>query len=299
MKLGAHCSAAGGAARALARAKACGCEVLQLFTKNSNQWRAKPLSKQEVSAFRAEAKRTAVQPVMAHASYLINLCSEGENRKKSLAAMVEEVERCEALGVTCLVVHPGARLSLSPSAAYRNAARLLRQVLKATPGYRTRILLENTAGQGSSVGSTLEDLEGILALVADDADRLGVCLDTCHTFAAGYPIHTEHGYEAFLDDFARRIGFSLLQGLHLNDSKRAFHCRVDRHAPIGKGYIGQWLFWRLLHDERLKKIPAVLETPPEDGLELHESFARQLSRLRRLAKQARPPKPPAKATLFG
>lgn len=293
MRLGAHVSAAGGVSRAPQRARECGCEGMQIFTKNASQWSAPLLTANEVQQFRQRTAQQKISPWMAHASYLINLCSEGEKRKKSLAALLQEMERCEALGVRALVLHPGASLQLPRRKALKLAAQALSSTLSETEGTQTEIWLENTAGQGTCVGGALPELREIVEGVKPQSERLKICLDTCHAAAFGYPLHTEEGYHAFFALFEENFPMTLLAGFHLNDSKKAVGSRVDRHAPLGQGTLGLWLFWQLLRDSRFSKTPGVLETPPLPGRELHESFALQLKLLRKLAKRASPPPSPS------
>lgn len=270
--LGAHVSVAGGLPTAFGRAAELGCTAIQIFVKNANQWRGRDLDEEEVEAFRAARAESPAGPLLAHASYLINLAAdEGEIREKSAAALADELARCLRLGVEGLVVHPGAHLGAGDEAGVERVAQGLDRVLAAIPdasGAATRILLENTAGQGTCLGHRLEHLAGIRARVAAP-HRIGVCLDTCHAFAAGYALHEPAGYEDFLAATAELLGLDVLGGFHLNDSVRPFASRRDRHAHIGEGEMGLGAFARLLADPRLANVPMVLETEPGDGMEGH------------------------------
>jgi deoxyribonuclease-4 len=258
MRIGAHESIAGGLWKAFARAEADGAESLQIFTKSGRQWAAKPLSDEDVRAFRQEAVRTGL-PVIAHASYLLNLgAPEGEVRTKSLATLREEVERCDALGIPWLVLHPGANEDVDAGVDLVVAG--LRQVLEETRGLQAGICLEITAGQGSSLGHRFEELARMLDGI-DAPERTGACLDSCHLYAAGYDLATDEGYAATMAAFERTVGFHRLRALHLNDAKKGLGCRVDRHDHIGDGTLGVATFVRLVGDPRFAGLPAVLETP--------------------------------------
>jgi deoxyribonuclease-4 len=258
MRIGAHESIAGGLWKAFGRAEADGAESLQIFTKSGRQWAAKPLADEDVRAFRQEADRTGL-PVIAHASYLLNLgAAEGEIRRKSLAALREEVERCAVLGIPWLVLHPGANEDVDAGVAL--VIDGIRQVLTETRGLTAGICLEVTAGQGSSLGHRFEELGRMLDGI-DEEDRTGACLDSCHLFAAGYDLSTDAGYAGTMTLFERTVGFGRLRALHLNDAKKGLGCRVDRHDHIGEGTLGLATFMRLVTDARFSGLPAVLETP--------------------------------------
>ncbi len=281
MPIGAHMSVAGGLDQAPLRGRAVGCEVAQIFTKNSNQWAARPLTPDEIQRFKRAQAEAGVPVVMAHDSYLINLCAEGELLAKSEAAFREEYERCEALGIPYLVTHPGAHLGAGEEEGLRRMARALDRLHDATRGYRTMVLLENTAGQGSCVGYRFEQLLRLFELVREP-ERLGVCLDTCHLLAAGYDIRTPAGYRRVTDEFDHVVGLSRLKALHLNDSKKGLGSRVDRHEHIGRGELGLEAFRALLNDPRLADRPMVLETPKgeERGVDLDVINLTTLRRLR-------------------
>jgi deoxyribonuclease-4 len=253
-------SVAGGLPFAIARALLHGCETLQIFSKNANQWRARPLPPQEVAAFREAAAKTGIQPIVAHASYLINIATTNSAlRAQSIAALGEEIDRAEALGLMGVVLHPGARLTAPADQAMALVASALEQVLNERPRGTTMILLEHTAGQGSAMGSSFEEIAGMLDGVAR-ATRVGVCLDTCHLLASGYDLCSEEGYQETFDTFDSLIGFDRLKVFHLNDSKKPCMSRVDRHEHIGKGCIGLAPFRRLLNDRRFAHLPMILET---------------------------------------
>ena len=259
-------SIAGGVAQALRRGKKIGCDVIQLFTKNANQWRAKPLDPDAVEAFHQARNETGITPIAAHDSYLINLASPDEELyKRSQEALWEEMQRAEVLGIPYLVMHPGShRGSGEQEGLYRIARgiNLLHYRRQDIPDMdiTVQILLETTAGQGNTLGCRFEHFTRIIEMVEED-ERVGVCLDTCHCFAAGYDISTAEGYEATIGALDRIVGLDRLKLIHLNDSKGAVGTRVDRHEQIGQGYLGIKPFRLLLQDNRLADIPLILETP--------------------------------------
>jgi deoxyribonuclease IV len=266
-RLGAHMSIAGGLPLAIARARIHGCDALQIFSKNASQWRARPLPSTEIASFRDAAKATGISPIVAHASYLINIATTSPAlRAQSIAALGEEVDRAEALGLMGVVLHPGARMTAPPEQAIALVAAALEQVLKDRPRGKTMILIEHTAGQGSSMGSTFEEIAAMLGGVRR-RKRLGVCLDTCHLLAAGYDLCTEAGYRSTFDRFDQLIGFDNLRAFHLNDSKKPCMSRVDRHEHIGKGCIGLEPFRRLVNDARFAHLPMLLETEKSEWRE--------------------------------
>ncbi|MFL6231535.1 MAG: deoxyribonuclease IV [Thermoanaerobaculia bacterium] len=281
--LGAHCSVAGGMPNAIARATSLGCTAAQVFVKNAAQWRGKELGEEEVATFRAAHAASAVGPLVAHASYLINLCSADSGLlARSREALADELRRCARLGVGGLVLHPGAHLGAGEEAGVERVAASIDAVLAGLPGAPVRVLLENTAGQGSCLGHRLGHLAAIRARVAEP-ERVGVCLDTCHAFAAGYALHEPAGYEEMWAEFAARIGFAALGCMHLNDSLRPFGSRRDRHAHIGEGEIGLGAFERILHDPRLAGVPMIIETETGEDLEGHR---KDLETLRGLSRPA-------------
>ena len=271
--LGTHISVAGGLAMAFGRAAELQCDAMQIFVKNANQWRGKELLDAEAEAFRAAHAESPVGPLLAHASYLINLCAtDPAVFEKSLPALADELARCARLGVRGLVLHPGAHLGAGEEAGMDKVAASLDSVLAAVDAPEgqilPRILLENTAGQGSCLGYRLEHLAGIRARVSAP-ERVGFCLDTCHAFAAGYPIHEPAGFEEFVERVEKELGLENLGALHVNDSVCGFNSRRDRHAHIGEGLIGLDLFARLLAEPRFAAVPMIVETEPGDDMEGH------------------------------
>jgi deoxyribonuclease-4 len=253
-------SIAGGLPLAVSRAKIHRCESLQIFSKNASQWRARPLPSAEIAAFRQAVRDSAVTPVVAHASYLINIATASQPlRSRSIEALGEEVDRAEALGLFGVVLHPGARLLAPVDRAISLVGEALTTVLGQRRRGKTMILIEHTAGQGSSMGSSFEEIAAMLD-AARPARRLGVCLDTCHLLASGYDLCSLSGYRDTFERFDRLIGFDRLKMFHLNDSRRPCRSRVDRHEHIGKGCIGLEPFRRLLNDRRFAHLPMILET---------------------------------------
>jgi deoxyribonuclease IV len=268
--LGAHMSIAGGYHKAVEIAQRCGCQCVQLFTKNASQWAAKDISQPEADLFRATLRASGVAHPIAHDSYLINLASPDDVLwQRSIEAFVVELSRAEQLGIEYVVTHPGASLTSSAHDGLRRVIAALDEVHARTPGLRVRTLLETTAGQGTCLGWRFEHLATILSGVRD-ADRLGVCVDTCHIFAAGYPLCTPRDYRATMRRLTSVVGLDQVKAFHLNDSKRELGSRVDRHERIGSGRMGLQPFRFLLNDPRFAQVPMYLETPKglEDGVEL-------------------------------
>ncbi|MBD3335042.1 MAG: deoxyribonuclease IV [Candidatus Eisenbacteria bacterium] len=285
--LGAHMSIAGGLHNAIAEGARYRCDAVQLFTKSSNQWAARVLSPEDVDAFKDAADRQrrwlGRLELAAHDSYLINLASPvPELRDRSRRAFLAELQRCEMLGIPRLVMHPGSHMGAGEGRGLQAIARSLDWVLKRDAGGTTRILLETTAGQGTSLGYRFEHLAGIISRVKK-AHRLGICFDTCHVLAAGYEYRTAEGYAQTIAELERIVGLARLEWFHLNDSKRELGSRVDRHAHIGKGHVGSAAFRRILQDERFGSIPMVLETPKTDNMD-----RRNLALLRRLGRRRIP-----------
>jgi deoxyribonuclease-4 len=280
-RFGAQMSVAGGVDKAFERAERVGCGAMQIFTKNANRWQGRPLDPGEIERFRAHARRTGIGPILSHDSYLINLGSGVEAlRARSLEALIDELERAEALGLDYLVVHPGAAAGGREEDCLKLIAEGLDHVHARTAGYRVRILLENTAGQGTCVGHRLEHLAGLLAR-AREPERLGVCLDTCHLFAAGYDLSREDPYAKTMHEVETVLGIERVKAFHLNDCKKPLGSRVDRHEHIGEGFIGREGFRLLVNDPRFRGLPMILETPKgEDGYSMD---VRNLKLLRRLA----------------
>ena len=259
--LGAHMSIAGGVGNALLDGKKVDCDAIQIFTKSSRQWAAKPYTKEEIAQFHANRKETGIASVVAHDSYLLNLGSPDAGlRKRSVAGFIDELERCEVLGVTNLIAHPGAHVGAGEAEGIKTIAKSLDEVHKACPGYKAKVTLEITAGQGSNLGYRFEQIGAIFDATKED-DRLRVCFDTEHAFAAGYDFRTKDGYERTFSEFNGAIGLERLAAFHLNDSKKEFHSRVDRHEHIGKGFIGVEAFRLLMNDKRFWGLPMCLETP--------------------------------------
>jgi deoxyribonuclease IV len=264
-QFGAHMSIAGGCHNAVAAAKMHACQALQLFTKNSNQWAARDLTDEDVAAFRGALRGSGLRTTVAHDSYLINLASPDETlRRRSVDAFTDELRRAERLGLNYLVMHPGAHVDSGEEAGLARVAAALDEVHGRCTGIKTMVLLETTAGQGSTLGHRFEHLARILSLVAAP-ERLGVCLDTCHVFAAGYALAPEAEYKATFREFDRLIGLRRLRAFHINDSVKPFGSRVDRHAAIGKGELGIEPFRLLVNDSRFRTRPMILETPKEDA----------------------------------
>lgn len=280
-KFGAHMSIAGGCDRAVWAAHAVPFETVQLFTKNNNRWNGIELTDEHAASFRSALDRTGITGPVAHTSYLINLASPDEALwKKSIDAMVDEVERCAALGIEDLVLHPGAHMGEGEEAGLSRVARGLDEVCRRTAGCIVRIDLETTAGQGTCLGHRFEHLGTILGRVRSP-ERLGICADTCHIFAAGYPMGTPEEYDETIDRLVRSVGLDRLRVWHVNDSCRGCGSRVDRHAAIGAGEMGLEPFRNLVNDPRFHDLPMILETPKGtiDGEDLDIRNARVLRQL--------------------
>jgi deoxyribonuclease-4 len=266
--LGAHMSIGGGVDRAIERARSIECTAMQIFVKNNMQWFARPLLREEIKAFREHAQRRELKVVFAHGNYLINLAAINPLfHANSLRALSEELTRADQLGLPFIVLHPGAHLGAGENAGLEKIIRAIDQVFARLPKVKTRIALETTAGQGTSLGHTFQHLADIIGQVRAP-ERLCVCLDTAHVFAAGHDLTTARGTRRMFREFDRIIGLQHLVALHLNDSKTARGSRVDRHQHIGKGTIGLEAFRFIMRDRRFRKIPKVLETPK--GKELLE-----------------------------
>ena len=274
--IGAHLSSKGGLHTVFDRAKEINATAVALFAKNSNQWKGKELTDEDCKLF---AEKRTVKPVFTHASYLINLATTNpEFHRKSIAAMIDEIDRAERLGAAAVVLHPGAHMGAGPNSGIDQIARSFDQIHAAIPQHKVVTLLETAAGQGSCLGCTFEELGKIISLV-DDKKRLGICIDTCHIFASGYDIRTPDGYERTIDDVEKHVGIHRVGLFHLNDSKKPLGSRVDRHEHIGDGQIGVEGFRNLLNDARFRRIPKLLETPKKIE---HESDRRNLATLRSL-----------------
>jgi deoxyribonuclease-4 len=284
-------SIAGGVPRAIDRARMAGCASLQIFTKSVGQWRARPLPEAEISEFRTKLGETGIRAI-GHTSYLINVGScDPTVRRRSIAALGEELDRAEALGLEGLVMHPGA--CADEGTGLRLIAEGLQEVLEVRRSHRVRLLLEHTAGQGTNLGYTFEHLARIIDLLDGD-ERVGVCLDTCHLIAAGYDIASGQGYARTFRAFGRLVGFGRLKAFHLNDSKKPCGSRVDRHEHIGRGAIGLDTFRRLLTDRRFSSLPMMIETAKSEAREhlrqeVNPWDAMNLATLRALLPRRTPP----------
>jgi deoxyribonuclease-4 len=258
MRLGVHCSVAGGLHRSFEEASLLNIDCFQIFTRNQQQWKSRPISPEEAESFRSAWEKSGVKTAFSHASYLINLGTPTVPlQKQSQEALVSEVKRIEALGMPFTVLHPGSAKDTDEGQALRNIAERLKSVLSETSNCKAGIALENTAGQGSYIGHRFEHLAQLMEALGDA--RVGVCFDTCHAFAAGYDLRTEMGIEDVLSDFDKIIGLDHLWAIHLNDSKPEFGSRVDRHDHIGAGKIGLAAFRVLMN--RFLNVPKVIETP--------------------------------------
>lgn len=262
--IGAHVSVDGGVSNAPLRAAEMNMKAFALFTRNPSRWKAAPISQKEADAFRNNCLRFGFTPevILPHDSFLINLGAPDKDKLAlSREAFLDEMRRCEQLGLTMLNFHPGSHLNqVSEEECLATIAESINIILSQTEGVTA--VIESTAGQGSNLGFRFEHLARIIEQI-DDKSRIGVCVDTCHTFAAGYDLATPEGYARTWDDFSRVIGFSYLKGMHINDSKKGLGSRVDRHAPLGKGELGENFFRMLMADERMNNIPLILETPDE------------------------------------
>jgi deoxyribonuclease IV len=256
-------SVAGGVDRAVARGLAVGCRTMQIFTKNASQWAARPLDPAVVRAFRETLEPAEIAPVVSHGSYLINLASpDSDLRQKSMIAFRDELDRAEALGLMGVVIHPGAHVGAGEDRGLAHVGRGLVRLLAATKKHRVRILIENTAGQGSCLGWSFDHLARLIEL-AGHHPRIGVCLDTCHLHAAGYDLTSDTAYARTFRQFSRLVGLDRLHCMHLNDSKKPLGSRVDRHTHIGQGDLGLEAFRRIVTDRRFIGVPMILETPKE------------------------------------
>lgn len=256
--IGAHLSTRGGLHTAFERAEEIKASAAAIFSKNGNQWKGKTLTDDDCALF---AQQRSVGPMLTHASYLINLATTNEEfHRKSIAAMIDELDRAERLGIHAVVLHPGAHLGAGAKAAIDQIARSFDQIHAAIPNHRVMTLLETSAGQGSCVGCTFEEL-GAMIKAIDDKRRMGICFDTCHVFAAGYEIRTKDGYARTIEEMEQSVGLHNVGAFHLNDSKKPLGSRVDRHQHIGQGEIGLEAFRLLLNDPRFARLPKVIETP--------------------------------------
>jgi deoxyribonuclease IV len=262
--LGTHESVAGGLEKAFGHAEAHADEAIQIFTKNANQWKEPVLGATQIAAFRAAHAAWGGRPVISHGSYLVNLCTDKiDILEKSRETVIAEMVRCEDLGVAGIAFHPGAALDMAEEPALDRIAEGLSLALARTQGMKTRLCIENTAGQGSTLGWSLDQIAALIDRTTGGRERLGVCLDTQHLFAAGYDLRSPAGYDAFFAEFGAKIGIGRIAAFHLNDSKKPLGERVDRHEEIGMGQIGLYPFWRLMNDARFEQTAGIVELPPE------------------------------------
>lgn len=267
MLLGAHMSIAGGLHNACVQGRDAGCTAIQIFVKNQRQWAASPLTASQAAEFKAAMRECGIRVAFAHDTYLINLASvDDAMHRRSVGAFVDELERCEALGLPYLVTHPGSPGDAGAAAGIRRMRRGLNEALRRTRGGRVRVLLETTAGQGAVLGSSFDEMRAIVDGVRD-SDRIGFCFDTCHVFAAGYDLRTPAGWEATMQRFDEVLGTKRILAFHVNDSRKGLGCRVDRHEHIGRGCIGLGAFRCLMRDARFRDVPKVLETDKENDMD--------------------------------
>jgi deoxyribonuclease-4 len=273
-------SIAGGLARALERGREVGCSVVQIFLKNQRQWAARPYTDSEVREFRADRKASGIRSVFAHANYLINLATPVPAEwRRAVAVFHDELERAEALGLPFVVIHPGSHRQTGLDDGIRRVARAIDLLHERTRGYRVRVVLENTAGGGSSIGRSFEELAAILAAVREPA-RVGVCLDTCHLFAAGYDIRTLDGYRSTIARVRRLLGLRRVRAFHLNDARQPLGSGLDRHEKIGRGHLGVEPFRWLMKDRTFARVPMALETPKDPEPRADREALALLRRLR-------------------
>jgi deoxyribonuclease-4 len=294
-ELGAHVSIAGGVALAPERGRALGCGAIQIFVRNQRQWAAPPLQPAEARAFRTARRRARLRHAFAHGSYLVNLaCPDPKGWRQAVGAFTEELRRAEALGLDALVVHPGSHLGAGVESGLDAVARAVGEGLAATPRARVKVALENTAGAGNVLGRTFAQLAAMLERLGRTT-RVGICIDTCHLFAAGYDIRTPGGYALAMAECVELIGVPRVLAFHLNDAKAPLGSGLDRHENIGRGFLGLRPFRLLLNDRRFARVPKVLETPkePEPVADLRNLAI--LRRLRRRVSARRSPRPAGRA----
>ncbi len=277
--LGAHMSIAGGIHKAILRGEEIGCTAIQVFTKSGRSWSAKKLKNDEIELFKQTWKKSSICQVVAHAAYLINIGSKDKKtEKRSLKSLIQELERCEVLGIPYLVLHPGSHLGVGEDECMKKISKNLDTALKTVKG-KVMIALETVAGQGTNIGYTFEQLKKI-RLLCKEKKHISFCLDTCHIFAAGYDISSPKGYENVMKKIGKVLGFKSLKAIHINDSKTELGSRKDRHANIGKGKIPLSTFKLIMNDKRLQNIPKILETPIQTGKE----YVDEIKLLRRMVK---------------
>ncbi|MGE5431098.1 MAG: deoxyribonuclease IV [Syntrophomonadaceae bacterium] len=268
--LGAHTSIAGGVDKAVDLAGKLNFQTMQIFTKNGNRWADGSLSDQTIENYKNKLSKTKISPVIAHDSYLINLCASNEELlKKSVDAFVDELERCEKLGIHYLNFHPGAHTGRGVEDGIKTIIESLNAAHERTRNFKVKSMLELTAGQGTALGNRFEEMREIIDGV-EETNRMSVCIDTAHIFAAGYDIRSEEAYEKTMSEFDAIIGLDLLNCIHMNDSKKELGSRVDRHAHIGEGFIGLEGFTNIMNDKRLENVPKILETPKDSKEQLED-----------------------------
>lgn len=278
--LGAHMSTSGGLHEAIIRAEAIECDTMQIFTKSNRMWTSKKITKEESALFKETLKKSNLEKIMAHAAYLINLASSSKDTlDKSIKALADELYRCKELSIPYLILHTGSHGGIGVEKGIEQSIAALDEVLERDEG-NTKILLETSAGQGLSIGRTFEQLKALYDGVKNK-ERIGICLDTCHIFSAGYDISNKREYEETIKKFENIIGLNLLYAIHLNDTKKGLGSNLDRHEKIGKGALGLQTFELIVNDERFDGIPMVLETPIEKS---YEEYGKELEILRRLIK---------------
>lgn len=263
--LGAHLSISDGFSDAIIKGESIGCTCIQIFTKSNRQWAAKPIAQETAQQFQKQQNSSDIRTVLAHATYLINICSENTLiADKSTEALAMELERCNILGIPYLVLHPGSKGDMSENQAIKTVSKNLDKAFEHTKS-NTKILLETMAGQGSSIGNSFEQLAEIINSTSNN-NRLGICFDTCHAFAAGYDFRTQRTYDDMWKKFDQVLGFNLLKAMHINDSKKELGSGVDRHEHVGLGKIGLDAFKMIFNDPKLFDVPKILETPKDNGL---------------------------------
>jgi len=278
--VGSHISIAGGLEKAFERGASIGCTAMQIFTKSNRKWIENPLTDDQIKAFKAAAKESEIKSIVVHAGYLINIASSTpRTAQESTKALLDEVRRCEELGLEYIIFHPGSHTGQGEEKGIEQVAKNLDYVLARSKG-TVAILLETMAGQGTSIGHTFEQIKKMRSL-CEHKSKIGYCLDTCHVFAAGYDIGTEEGYEKTIKDFDDLLGLEHLHAIHVNDSVKGCGDKRDRHAPLGDGKIPLKIFDLLMNDKRLKSIPKILETPSDDEMKL---WAKEITLLKNMVK---------------
>ncbi len=278
LKIGAHLSIEGGIHRAIERGIDLGCRTVQLFLRNNNRWKGRDLNESEIEKFKNLVKESGISPLIAHAIYLINLSSPDEiHLKKSVKAVVEDLNKCKILGIPYLIVHPGFHLGSGEKEGIKRFSEALRRISEECEG--VEILVENSSGGGTQIGWSIEQIEEIIDL---SGERVGICIDTCHLFSAGYPIHIKDGFERTMEEIEKRIGFEKIKVIHVNDSKRECGSRIDRHEHIGIGKIGMEGFSFFLNFKAFKFLPFIIETPKGKGPEGIDMDVLNIEKLKRI-----------------